>query len=430
MLRVYSLGLLTGAALSLTGAAFAGQPTNTDEVRAVVAEMLSDAETRSSLLAGGDAGHDGKFFIAGDGFRLSIGGLEQFRYMATFNDNTGNFKDFSNGFQNRRTQLWLEGKVNKDWEFKVQGEFSDSDAAGQSSGTFNLLDAWARYSFANGMKLTWGQFKLPLLREELVADQYQLAADRSLVNYAFTQDRSQGVMLSYQAEAWRFALAFSDGLNSKNTDYTSRENTSGFQVSGQGQYAFTGRFEYMFSGNWDMFKDFTSAKGQDFGALFGLAGHFQQSDNSSNPADVDRDTFEYTADISLEGDSWNLYAAFVGDYTKNRFGGGNNTFNDFGVVVQGGWRFAQNTELFVRYDGLFLDSDRFSTGDDNFSFLTFGINQYFAGHAAKLTIDGVWSINETTNLQSLGILSNSAVGLLGDSSEGEFAVRAQFQLMF
>ena len=53
--------VLAGAALSLSSGAFAQQ--STDEIRAVVAQVLNDAESRSSLLAGGDAGHDGRFFI-------------------------------------------------------------------------------------------------------------------------------------------------------------------------------------------------------------------------------------------------------------------------------------------------------------------------------------------------------------------------------
>jgi RND family efflux transporter MFP subunit len=40
-------------------------PNASDEVRQVVAEMLADAESRSSLLAGGDA-HNSRFFVAGD----------------------------------------------------------------------------------------------------------------------------------------------------------------------------------------------------------------------------------------------------------------------------------------------------------------------------------------------------------------------------
>lgn len=38
-----------------------------EEIRRTVEQMLNDAETRSSLLAGGDASSDGRFFIAGDG---------------------------------------------------------------------------------------------------------------------------------------------------------------------------------------------------------------------------------------------------------------------------------------------------------------------------------------------------------------------------
>src|SRR5262245_15113259 len=54
-----------------------------DEVRAIVAEMLAEAEARSSSLAGASAGYDaGQFYMASDNgdFRLSISGFLQFRY--------------------------------------------------------------------------------------------------------------------------------------------------------------------------------------------------------------------------------------------------------------------------------------------------------------------------------------------------------------
>ena len=50
-----------------------GAPAEADGVRAVVAEMLADAQERATLLASGDAGHDGKFFIAG---RNSLGFID------------------------------------------------------------------------------------------------------------------------------------------------------------------------------------------------------------------------------------------------------------------------------------------------------------------------------------------------------------------
>src|SRR5262245_47882484 len=103
MLRVQSLVVLAGAALCATGSAWADQPaTSSDEIRATVNEVLSDAESRTSLLAGGDAGHDNRgFFIAGDGFRLNVGGLLQFRYVLNFRDDV-NADEFQPGFQDRR----------------------------------------------------------------------------------------------------------------------------------------------------------------------------------------------------------------------------------------------------------------------------------------------------------------------------------------
>ena len=59
-------------------------------------------------------------------------------------------------------------------------------------------------AFANGWKAQWGQFKLPLLREELVSDGKQLAADRSIPNALFTQGYSQGIQLGYDATVPRY----------------------------------------------------------------------------------------------------------------------------------------------------------------------------------------------------------------------------------
>ena len=424
-----TLGLAAATLLvSVLPAAHADMPAQPagagDEVRATVAQMLADAETRSSLLSAGDAGHDGKFFLAGDGFRLNVGGYLQFRYVLNFRDDS-NVDDFQSGFQARRTRLVFDGKINRDWDFRIMTDFS------RSSGDQELKDAYVRYNFPTGWKLKWGQFKLPLLREELVPDTFQLAADRSITNQAFTQERSQGVELEREFESWRFAVAFSDGLNSQNTDFTgSGEDTSKFKVKGEADWAVTGRADFLFAGNWGQFKDFTSPRGSDFAAMLGVAAHYQQSENTRTPADVDRDTLQYTADLSLKGDGWNAFGAFIGRYSKLKsLGGADPDFNDFGVVVQGGVRVGENSELFARWDALFFDSDR-NLADDNFNFLTAGYNHYFAAHAAKFTLDAVYAFEKTGPLTSLGILKDTGVGLLGDTEDGEVVVRGQFQLMF
>lgn len=441
MSRAKGLFLWAGAAASLSGVAFAAEPTtpttaSNDEVRAIVAEMMADAQGRSSLLQGGaTAGHDGRFFVASpDGsFRLNVGGQIQFRYLVNIDDedDTVNEDEFDVGFQTRRTKLDFTGNViNKDWTFRVLSAFERENGVGF------LEEAWVQYNFGNGWKARWGQFKLPLLREELVSSSRQLAVERSIVNEAFTQDRSQGLEFIYEQEDWNVKLAFSDGLDSENTDFTDTTLISSgpgdFTVNGEADYAFTGRFEYKFAGTWSRFADFTSRQGDDFAALVGVAGHWQQAPNTSMLTDVDRQTFQFTGDVSLEGDGWNAFGALIGRYENfNGAGPAGEDFEpfDWGFVVQGGYRFAPETELFARFDALMLDDDERAIEEDFYGFITVGVNQYYAGHAAKASVDVLWSMEATDELVGTGF-ANTGIGLSGSSEDNEFVIRLQFQLLF
>lgn len=438
-MQIKSLSLLAGAALGLSGSLAMAQQ-STDEVRAVVSEMMADAETRSSLLSGGDAGHDGRFFIAGDGFRLNIGGYIQTRYYMNFRDEGevgqpgfGDPQDdFTHGFYMSRVKVDFSGELNKDWFYRVRlgaSSASNPDADTSESSGVNFDYAYGGYKFANGMKVTFGQFKLPLLREELIADTKGLAVERSMVNDLFSQGYSQGIQFSHEYETWRWCGAFSDGVNSANTNWTSQTNTSGFTTSGQAEYALTGRFEFLFSGAWKQFEDFTSPKGSDFGFMMGAAAHWQQSTQTPVITDNDQNMFEFTVDASLKGDSWNIYGAFVGRQQDNRAAGVDSDYFDMGAIVQGGWRFAENTELFGRWDAVFFDDDR-GTNQDSSNFITVGVNQYFAGHAAKATLDLIWAVEETSELTFTGGVPNTQIGILGENSSGEVCIRMQLQVVF
>lgn len=420
---------LAGGCVALGSAGALAQGTSEDEVRAIVSEMLADAEARSSLLAGGNAGHDGAFFVASDdgAFRLAVNGFFQFRYYAGFRDDdntvgTAPGDDFQTGFQMRRMKLGFAGKVHKDWSYNVLLNFS------RSNGTAGLQDAYVDYAINSNWRVRMGQSKLPLLREELVGDQRQLAVERSLVNSAFTQDRSQMVEVEYNAAPVNFKVAFSDGLNSDNTDITAGENAA-FIIAGEADWAATARLEYILAGDAKQFIDFTAPSGGAFGAMLGAAVHYQQSPNTNDPADVDRDTLQYTLDVSLEGSGWNGYAAFVGRNDEFRGAGSSTDFDDFAVVAQGGFRLAEKWEPFARYEGFFFDSDR-GLDEDTHHFVTVGVNHYISGHAIKATADVVFPFEDTADLVTMGILGDTGVGLLGDSEGGEVVVRLQFQVLF
>lgn len=442
-----------GSAVAETGQAWS----NADEVRALVAEMMADAETRSSLLqGGGTAGHDGRHFFLGsaDGnFRLEVSGQVQFRYYLNFRDDNDNNNDgtaeddFESGFQTRRTKLFFEGHVfDPNLFYRVNGNFYDDTDSG-GDGDFKLEDAYVGYRWDNGFSLRWGQFKLPFLREELISSAYQLAADRSLMNEVFNQGRSQGVELAYEAEDWRLAVAFSDGFGSENSEFGTPRSVSptGYFVTptglggGESDYSITGRVEIKFAGNWDQFQDFTSMPGSDFACMLGIAGHLEGGDNSSSTFTAgDYNFYGWTADISLEGDGWNFYVAGVGAYsdysdaTLAAFPVGDVNFGDYGLVAQGGL-FIPDTdwEVFLRYDGIFADEDErnLDSDADVFNVLTFGVNYYMYGHASKFTFDVQWFIDDVGN-NALGADVNPGIGYLTDDDEHEVTLRFQWQLLF
>lgn len=486
MSQTSRLCLLAGAAIcAVGGQAIADVPakqgqawSNADEVRALVSEVMADSETRSSLLqSGGMAGHDGKHFYMGsaDGnFRLDVSGQIQFRYYLNFRDEQNDDAvdpdedDFESGFQTRRTKIFFEGHVfDPNLFFRLNGNFNTSSpsdpgtpgATSTSDGSFDLEDAYVGYRWDNGLSVKWGQFKLPFLREESISSAYQLAADRSLVNEVFNQGRSQGIQLTWEAEDWRVMGAFSDGFGSVNSEFGSARAVSGtgFFVTptgvsgGESDYAITGRFEYKFAGNWDQFVDFTSMPGSDFGAMVGVAAHYEggngdeDGDAGGVPPDFASD-YNYssaTVDVSLEGDGWNFYLAGVGawsdfedtavlDFDGDGLAGDDVDFSDYGVIAQFGI-FIPNTdwEPFVRYDVIFADDeDRdLGDGDDTFNTITGGINYYMYGHASKFTFDVLWFIDEAAQ-NALGGNANPGIGYLTDDDDNEISLRFQWQLLF
>ncbi|XHC25960.1 MAG: porin [Phycisphaerales bacterium] len=413
------LSLIAGA--TLAGTAVADSAITADEARAIVAEMLADAETRSSLQSsGGTAGHDGKFFMssAGGSFRLNVGGQIQFRYMLNLGDDLGGTTDNDDerGFQTRRTKLDFTGTVYDDIDFKITGAFD------RDGGAFTLEDAYTVFNMNENSAFQVGQFKLPFAQEELVSSRRQLAADRSVANEIFNQGRSQGVMYRYSSDDWRFAAAFSDGFNTVNTDYNT-SNGTGLLGAGEADWAFTGRFEYKGAGNWNQFRDFTSEAGSETAWMIGAAAHWETGE-VGGAGSTDYDSLAYTVDATLEGDGWSLFGAFIG---RSQDVDGGIDADDFGHVLQAAFRIPESKwEIFGRWDGVYADSSY--TNNDDFNTLTFGANYYMHGHAAKFTVDLQYFLDDSADNDIVS--ANSGIGLLTDSDDGEIGIRAQFQLLF
>lgn len=469
--------MIAGTVLGLSGTAIAETaPSSIDLQRAYQAELAADAAARTSLAGGSRSG----FAIASaDGAgSLNIGFLAQMRYTANWRDDGGfdggtagvgvpaaiGDNDFSHGFNWQRARLDFFGNiVNPQITYRVSGDFSDLIAGG-SGADFNLTWAYLQYDFEGGMEGAFvraGSMKLPLYWEEMVAPEYQLAAERSLTNEYFSQQYSEAILFGYQADAWRAMIAFSDGLATSGTQYN---------AAGEADIAITGRAEVKFAGDWSQFEDFSSWQGSDYAVKVGGAFHWEQFGETGVNAPSATSTLStgalstgegniiaYTVDAAVEGNGWNLFAAFNGRYEETDLvagapAGTNDDVNDFGLVIQGGVFVTEQVELFGRWDAIYLDEDRFgaaaAAADDSFNFLTFGANYYFVpeSHALKATLDLVIALDETDELlpsgttlpagsvAGVGALGGSGApsvtGLLGQNDDTEFLIRAQLQMLF
>ncbi len=423
--------LLTASA---TAQPIADNGATPDELRSIISEMLADAETRSSLLASaGAAGHDGRFFLASsDGdFRLNISGQLQFRYIATFRDDDAGVDDFESGFQTRRFKLRFDGHVYSPRLFyAVQGQFD------RNGGAFRLdEDAFVGFRINESTSIRFGLLKLPFLRERIMSSKRQLAVDRTIADLIFSQgDQSEGVELSRLSGDWRFYFALSDGLNSGRTDFTSNISlpTIASPVAGQADYAITARVERLVAGAWPQFDDFTSPRGSSpFAMMIGGAIHWQ--DGADTPDSSDVELLSWTADVSVEGDGWNVFAAYIGralgvDNPAGVAAGDDFNSTDHAFVVQGGLYITDDIEPFIRYD--IVLPGRGNGGASAFGAVAAGFNYYLHGHTAKFTLDVQWFLDSAADTSLIG-RNFTDIGFLDNgSADDEFVVRAQFQLLF
>ena len=408
-------------AMKAGGAGGAGDPDpfaadREAETRRIVDEAIAavgagNTGTGGAVEGGMSAGYNGKSFVLeGDGYTMEIGGQLQFRY--AFNADDGREADDTetlDGFEFRRTKIGFEGSLlDPDFEYTLVL------ATNRDGGDIFVEDAIIGYTFENGVSLQAGLFKLPFAYEELLSSKRQLAADRSLSTEYFTLNRSEQIQVQVPlGEFGRTYVSFSDGGNRNNTG----------ALNDATDFAFTGRAEFRLAGDWKQMKDLV-AYNDEFALFASVAAHTEKA-RDAGPVDGDT-TLAYTADVIAKAGNLALMGAFYGASADEA------EAEPLGFVVQAGLNVTEKLQPFARYD--FLDNDV-----TDVSAVTAGFNYFLNGHNAKFTLDGVYVIepdgdvdaNALPGLNGGAYSSGLALdddGLNGDDSQ--FAVRAQFQLLF
>lgn len=372
------------------------------EIRGLVQDVLADADTRASLLQTGmTAGYDnGAVIGSADGnwlLRTNIHIQERFIY--NNQDDSGlDVESDRYGFEPTRVQFFLSGHVvDPSWYYHIRINTGAQDQSG-------LIYGYIGKDFGNGLKVQMGAMQSMLLREDIVATQYQLAVERSTVNYAFNAGYIDGVQVSWEGDKFRVYGQLSDGAFTGNTNWVLPDT----------EWAITGRFEFLFSGNWNQFNDFTSPRGSEGGIMAGGAIHWQRGEDGTVTEDVD--SFTLTGDVSWESNGWNVFGAVMYSDTDAADN------NPLGVVVHGGWYWDDTWELFGRVEWTDFDVE----GVDDFGILTVGVNKYFASHNNKMTLDVGYGFETIPS----GLAITGTRGDLSGDSDGQIIIRYQWQILF
>jgi len=383
------------------------------EIRSVVQDVLSDADTRANLQgSAATAGYNDGFFIASpDGnFKLKINGELQnrwaYNWLSTRSmtnseidsaDPSGStFEDqgvakAAWGFEVRRAKLEFSGHiVDPGWQYALTLSYqqyfgsnafpvSGANGANSTTGTlsggggvsggdnyaggFTIENGYIERDLGAGFSVQVGQFKSPFLREWLVSSRDQLSAERSIVNTMFSTGWTQGLQLNWHSDQFRAMLSYNDGANNANLGATS--GTSGFSTGNEGagftSWAFTGRGEWLAFGDWKQFSDFSSMRGEGAGLLIGAAmnwqsgGQFDTSTVGTNPTNepqsgnADATFLAWTVDATWELGGASRYGAWVMNTAYSNVWG-QPSINSFGSIVQGAYFISDTVELFARWE--------------------------------------------------------------------------------
>ncbi|HYF15637.1 MAG TPA: porin [Phycisphaerales bacterium] len=367
-----------------------------------------------AAMGAGESGKDpGGFYIAGEESKLYIGGFMQFRLLGNFRDSdtAGDQDDFTSGFVGARTRLVFRGNLTDELGFYLQGDGRSSD------GTFILLDAFGDWKVNDQTKVRWGQFEDLFLKEEVVSDTGQTAVEQSTFNSVFTAGRVQGVGVAWTGDRGRFFGSFNDGARTLNTNFTS---------GAEADYGLTARGEFRWgAGDWKQFDRFASWRGSEYAGMLGGAVRWQSGGETGGTADTD--ALSFTIDAMAKGNGWHVFGAFGG---RDSDVGGGADRTDLGFMAHGGYFFTEQLEGFARYSHIIPDDDA-GAASDEFKDVTVGASYYVfpESNTLKLTGDVVYYLDDRAGSADV-VPTATAAGFLGDSEDGEVAVRFQAQVVF
>src|SRR5438309_2384648 len=177
----------------------------------------------------------------GPEYKLTLGGYIQVNFedgdVSAFEGRFGQTA-LKDRFRLRRARINLTGDFAEQFDFKVEGDFENSDGLNSSRTAFEATDIfvnWHQFAEAN---VKAGQWKAPFGLEQLTPDQYLIIIERSLPTGAITPERQIGVQLWGKpfANIWpdeKDLLTYYAGIFNGNGRNTTNNDNNNFMYVGR-----------------------------------------------------------------------------------------------------------------------------------------------------------------------------------------------------
>jgi phosphate-selective porin len=134
----------------------------------------------------------------GPELKLVLGGFVQVNFedgdVSAFEGRFGQTA-INDRFRLRRARINLTGDFAEQFDFKMEGDFGQSDGTSGNRTAFSATDIWVNYHQFPAAQVKIGQYKAPFGLEQLTPDTTLLTIERTLPTGAITPDRQIGVEL-------------------------------------------------------------------------------------------------------------------------------------------------------------------------------------------------------------------------------------------
>jgi len=328
-------------------------------------------------------------------------------------------------FRLRRARINLTGDFAEQFDFKIEGDFGQSDGLNSSRTAFSATDIFVNWHQYPEAQIKVGQWKAPFGLEQITPDTTLYLIERSLPTGALTPERQLGVQLWGKpfTHVWpeqKDLLTYYAGIfNGNGRNITNNDNNEFMYVGRLELQPFKGKIfgqESFLKLGGDVLNS-RDAAGTNISPALNLLVNDDGSLSPFTLATADERT-AWSVDAWLKLGPFDLIGEYLEEYVNGRTVNGVPGMPDFTTngyyITAGYFLIPKKLQLAMRWE----DLNPGQKGNDGIRSITGGLNYYIHGDDLKVMVNYIhtWSDFRETNPQ------------FGDDQFNE--VIARMQLMF